>query len=177
MEYILSCPCGRQHHVSRSQAGQQLACDCGQALQVPTLRGLAGLPLATDKGVAATQERSPWAGWRGTALAISSAICLLFAAPCGYFLYERSCIDTSYTVTQEIANGAAEIDALSLDMMAVRWFDFEKNGLGPKLKPIFYYYKKYARDREILAGVTGAVALLAGLSAATVWVTTRNPKK
>jgi hypothetical protein len=176
MEYLLSCQCGLQHRVSRSQAGQELACGCGLRLQVPTLRGLSQLPLAGSNETEATHEKSVWAGWRGITLAIASAIFLIFVLPCAYYLYERSLIDTSYTVTEELAAGVAEIDALDLNMMVVRWLDFEKNGLGPKSKPPFYYYKKAAQEREILSMVTGGVAAVAGLVAALVWITTPKSK-
>ena len=42
-KYLLPCPCGRQIPVLASQAGQQLQCECGAALEVPSMRGLAEL--------------------------------------------------------------------------------------------------------------------------------------
>lgn len=40
-QYRLPCPaCGSSHVVTSAQAGLQIACDCGQPIEVPTWRGL-----------------------------------------------------------------------------------------------------------------------------------------
>ena len=91
MEHLLTCGCGRKILVSRSQAGQELSCECGQRLQVPTLRGFAELPVAGPEtlpakpraaSITAESERRAWGGWRGTIMAISVAMLVISALPC-----------------------------------------------------------------------------------------------
>lgn len=50
MQYLLSCPCGKQTPVASSQAGETVRCKCGELLEVPTLRGLRQLPVAEEPG-------------------------------------------------------------------------------------------------------------------------------
>ncbi len=48
-KYLLSCAsCGTAHTIETAQAGETIRCDCGANLDVPTLRGIRGLPLAPD---------------------------------------------------------------------------------------------------------------------------------
>ena len=173
MEHLLTCTCGRLIRVTRSQAGQELTCECGQKLQVPTLRGLGQLPVADTTDVSgASTERKAWGGWRGTMFAAACAVFVLSVLPCAYFLYIRSQIDTSYTVTDEIAAGDANYDAMGLEMLVAEWTSFERGGLGPKNKPPFYWMKIVARENEILAMVTGSIAGVSALIAAAIWMST-----
>lgn len=48
-KYLLPCSCGRQIPVEASQAGQQIRCPCGAAVEVPAMRGLAELERATPE--------------------------------------------------------------------------------------------------------------------------------
>ncbi len=172
MDHQLTCTCGKIIRVSRSQAGQELACECGQKLQVPTLRGFGQLPLAdSEPNATAVAERKAWGGWRGTIFATACAVFVLSFLPCAYYLYIRSQIDTSYTVADEIAAGNSNYDAMGMEMLVAEWTRFERSGLGPKNKPTFYWMKQFARENEILAMVTGSIAALSMLVGAAAWIT------
>ena len=67
-KYLLPCPCGRQIPVQASQAGQQLQCECGAALEVPSMRGLAEL-----ERIGPTLDAAPSAPARPTAPASQTA--------------------------------------------------------------------------------------------------------
>jgi len=55
--YWLPCRCGQQIRVSTAQAGETVACVCGERLEVPTLRGLRELvPAESDS----TRAGSAW---------------------------------------------------------------------------------------------------------------------
>ena len=47
--YLLTCECGKNVPVEIGQAGGRVACSCGAQLQVPPLRKLRHLPVATPK--------------------------------------------------------------------------------------------------------------------------------
>jgi hypothetical protein len=55
--YLLTCVCGKTLPVDTGQAGGQVVCSCGTALDVPTLRKLRHLPLAP------TDQPKPAAAW------------------------------------------------------------------------------------------------------------------
>jgi len=59
-KYLLPCPCGRQIPVLASQAGQQLQCECGASLEVPSMRGLAELePVGPSPDAGSSAAASP----------------------------------------------------------------------------------------------------------------------
>lgn len=43
VKYLLPCQCGKQIPVDTRQAGQDVRCDCGTMLEVPTMRGVTAL--------------------------------------------------------------------------------------------------------------------------------------
>ena len=43
VKYLLPCPCGKEVPVDTTQAGQSVECECGQSMEVPTLKGLRAL--------------------------------------------------------------------------------------------------------------------------------------
>lgn len=171
MDHLLTCSCGKEFTVSRSQAGQEITCDCGQTLAVPTLRGFSDLPTAGEV------ETTPaaWGGWRGPAMAIFSAICLIALVAGARFLLQGMAVDTSYTAESEVAAANEIFDSYGADELSMVWDHFETNGIGPKVRPDFYMWNKYARERMILASIAGGVCLLSGLFAIGVWVSA--PKK
>jgi hypothetical protein len=178
MDYLLTCECGEKIRVTRSQAGQEFLCTCGRALRVPTLRGLADLPVVGEPAAETTSsERTAWGGWRGTVLAASVALFVLFALPCAYFSLQRYQMDPSYTLESEIEAGNENFDAQNMEQLAATWFSFEAGGLGPKQKPGFYYYNRFARDREVMAMITGAIAAVFAFIAAVTWITAAKQSK
>jgi hypothetical protein len=49
MKYLLPCKCGQSVEIEPSQAGQTVACSCGENLTVPTMMQVKALSLAPDK--------------------------------------------------------------------------------------------------------------------------------
>jgi hypothetical protein len=106
-KYLLPCSCGRQVPVEASQAGQQILCECGAAVEVPAMRGLAQLERATPESAigrsssaeqparasqgtptpakaAARRSASVW-GTRQRLLLIGALLTLLGLGMAGYF--------------------------------------------------------------------------------------------
>jgi hypothetical protein len=73
--YLLSCECGQTHTIGVAQAGGQVACTCGKLVEVPPLRKLRHLPLATS-----VEDRSP-AQWSARNGAI--VVCIVLAGLLG----------------------------------------------------------------------------------------------
>lgn len=79
--YLLECKCGRRTPVGPSQAGRELRCECGAALDVPALRAMRRLPVAE----AAAAETGPtWSGRQR--LWVVGGLLLAFAAALGGFV-------------------------------------------------------------------------------------------
>ena len=189
MERLLSCECGRQHRVAGSQAGQTVTCQCGKSLAVPTLRGLTALPPADPAPAAAdtpgaagaagearaTSRRDTasrrWQGWRGPALAVTTAGLLIALAACGWFAWDRYTIDTSYSVEAEIEAGNQMFETYDPGGLSEAWHGFGKMGLRSKQPPAFFLWQLYAEDRERRALISGGVAALFAALAATIVLT------
>ena len=178
MEYLLTCDCGKEHTVSKSQAGQEIPCECGQPLSVPTLRGLSQLPTAGQQSAAPqVSPRSTWTGWRGTAIAVASGLFVIASFAAGRFALQRYSVDTSYTADSAIAAGNEILEAYGPLDITIVWSEYATNGMGPKKRPDFYLWNKYARERTALAAISAGLAALFAAIAATIWITApKSPK-
>jgi hypothetical protein len=74
--YLLPCTCGRRLTVTAAQAGDLLLCECGQRVEVPTLRHLAALEQVND---APPRERT-WGARQGLIFLGATLIVLAAAA-------------------------------------------------------------------------------------------------
>lgn len=171
MDHLLSCTCGKEHVVSRSQADQEIKCECGNWLRIPTLRGFSELPVAGASPTSETPSKAVWRGWRGSTMAICSAIFLIAALASGWFLLQRSLLDTSYTAEMDIENGREVFDQQGPNQLTDIWNDYETFGLGNKVRPNYYLWSQYAHERVMLAKIAGSVAAVFGLGAAVIWFT------
>jgi hypothetical protein len=78
-KYLLTCGCGKTVPVDVGQAGGQIACSCGNQLDVPALRQLRQLP---QEKVAEAVARSTWGTRQGwiTVTLIATGILLAWSA-------------------------------------------------------------------------------------------------
>ncbi|MCA9126232.1 MAG: hypothetical protein KDB22_04065 [Planctomycetales bacterium] len=177
MGYLLNCDCGREHTVQTSQAGQEIACQCGQTVKVPTLRSLTTLPPAEPEKSSrknVVDSQGIWQGWRGPAIAMCSAACLVAGAFASWFLLQRALIDTSYNADEEIARSNLVFDEYSPEELSLVWNSYEELGLGPKVRPEFYAWNSYAKAREYLALINGSISGFFGLAALCIWFSARR---
>src|SRR5688572_5515038 len=87
-KYLLPCPCGRSVEVDANQAGLQTTCECGQALEVPTMLGLAQLEPATSSAAAPTEQAtSQWGPAQG--LLFLGGLLLLIGLAALAFIYPQ----------------------------------------------------------------------------------------
>lgn len=107
-------------------------------------------------------------------MAALTGICLIAGISCLYFSLQRLAINTSYTEVDEIRVGAEAIDLHGADALSLVWDDYESYGLGRKQRPPFYIWNNYARERLILASISGGITAFFGLLAAGVWLSARK---
>ncbi len=171
MNYLLSCHCGRNTIVTRSQAGQVVLCACGNKLSVPTLRGLKELPPADALNVYRSSSttlqaaESAWKGWRGI---LVSLLATIFVCSIGYGawnLFQRLRVDTSYTEEVERQAGRELIDKMDLHALNDTFYQFTKVGVGEKSLPPFKFIQDYAQQCEQAIYYSMGVAAVAALGA------------
>ena len=73
--YLLPCSCGQKIPVEPRQAGQEIRCDCGASLEVPTMLGMAALEKAPSEP-SHTPPSAPWGIRQGIVL-LGTVIVLL----------------------------------------------------------------------------------------------------
>lgn len=178
MEYVLTCTCGRQHTVTNSQAGQELECECGKRVSIPTLRGLSQLPPALEGNQPpsdAKQMRSEaWGGWRGPTMALACAGLLISLGFTTRFVIQRIMAPTDYTSETEIARGDEMFDTYSPEDLSLVWENYREVGLGMKERPPYYLWQGYALARVYLAIISGSIAAVCGAVALGIWLSARK---
>ncbi len=179
MEYLVSCSCGKEIAVTRSQAGQSVPCACGQSVQVPTLRGFADLKME-DSGQANDQlaeKPNAWKGWRGPAFA---TFAFLFIAAGLYSLYhvrDSYLYDQGYSVQDFIDAQAEELGYYGPDELVLLWENYRDIGLKEQHPPEFHKYNTFAEEQSTVAMVSGILAGVFAVCMVGVWVTTLGGRK
>jgi hypothetical protein len=77
--YLLACKCGKSTPVEVGQAGGQVVCDCGERLDVPTLRQLRHLPQVQTAAAPAARGGRDWNVRKGVIAASLVAVAVLTA--------------------------------------------------------------------------------------------------
>lgn len=60
--YLVPCTCGKRVRVRARQAGEQVTCECGATVSVPTIRGLKQLESIADDAAGPATQRSSLQG-------------------------------------------------------------------------------------------------------------------
>lgn len=60
--YLVPCTCGKKVRVRARQAGEQVTCECGATVNVPTIRGLKQLETVVDEAAGPAVQRSSLQG-------------------------------------------------------------------------------------------------------------------
>ena len=171
MNYLLSCHCGRKTVVTRSQAGQEVLCACGNKLSVPTLRGLRELPPAETLNVESSSSttlqaaESAWKGWRGILVSLLASVLVCSIGYGVWNLYLRLQVDTSYTEELERQAGRDLIEKMDLRALNDTYYQFTKVGVGEKSLPPFKIIQDYAQQCEQAIYYCLGVAAVSALGA------------
>src|SRR5262245_34237171 len=134
-QFLLPCSCGQKVRVAIAQAGEQVACVCGNRRAVPTMRGIRQLEPAPPE--AATKTIPGWSRVHGAFFALG-----LVAAAVGVVLmafyglrYARA-VDFGVDRTEETIKAvSAGIDKLSPTDALKEWTDTVREGIGPRETP------------------------------------------
>ncbi len=159
VRYQLPCSCGRVVLVERSQAGLSISCDCGAALEVPTIRGLAQLEL-----VLSASDNSAWTAQHGLLLIGALIVLVAGGAAAWRFVHLPEDVYSKEAVDEFMKEKAEEIDRMTPSEIAENWQQF-RSGLyfeNPASEKAFYARRAaYLRWNWVFAGLAAAGALFA----------------
>jgi hypothetical protein len=155
MPYLLPCTqCDRKHAVTTGQAGGQVRCECGAAIDVPTVRGLRELVEVHE----ATAQRRTWST-RSSVVFLGAVITLGGLALAG-FLHVRA------AQVRPHGSFADDIRTMSPRDTWELWSSFLRHGIGwnrnqgPEQLKAIKDYEELKRWEWIAFGLAGAGVLL-----------------
>ena len=156
MKYLLPCDrCGEKTPIDASQAGRQIVCQCGAALEVPSFRAVRELERFDEPQV--KQQRS-WNPFRGTLFALGLvlvALGLAAAAGCGI---GWAMVDTTEPPAEDLEPVLKAIDAVGPSDSWDIWVDMRDKGLGPYYLPEHVMARRGAQNLRWLMMIGLAVA-------------------
>lgn len=169
-QYLLACECGANHTVERSQAGQTIECECGKAVEVPSIRGLAALPVAapSEAAVAAAAAAPPttWSPLRGLMFTGGLIVGVISAGVLIWSLMGISALG-EYTIdrTPEVLDMVKQdVDQFDLEQTYAEWLDLRDQGLGETFTPGWTAAQDFVgtlKTRATIAGILLVVAIAA----------------
>ncbi len=167
-KFLLSCECGSAVAVEAGLAGDQVTCDCGRRLEVPTLGELRRLPQAPS----AAPPRPGWGARQGL-MALAVIVAILCALPGVYWWWQAN-MPANDSVDAAIAQSAKQFESMTpshaWSMWQRRIVPLARHGLDAFETPDAAEQQaatdRLRRNQTIAfsaAGVAAACALLAAL--------------
>lgn len=139
-KYLLPCSCGESILIELSQAGERIRCQCGNELEVPTMRHIRQLQRAADTGPVAKPRKS-WPMMYGLLFAVGLATTVAGLAVAGYYQWGRSQLQTEETQWDDVEAAARAIDKLPADVAFDEWRKLRDFGLGAQTPPEFVIHR------------------------------------
>jgi hypothetical protein len=162
---LLTCECGRAVPVELGQAGGRALCACGATLQVPTLRRLRELPVATDQPVAETSAWRPQFGAAAGAVLIAAIAAL---ASLGIRITEPNVREFDLAAMKRAVGQIEELRPVEL----WQWWVFNQHlperGFPVYQESLSTSQEKQLRQKRLLEKILLGVAGIAVLSAACI---------
>lgn len=156
--YLLPCTCGETVPVATSQAGETVACACGRALAVPTMREVRRLQPAPNDQPAA--PRPSWSALQGVLFVTGILLLLIGSAIAIILFYYGSLLDTEKPEIPSLEQFQAEVDKFDVVTSLDRWDEINKLGLAqyrPSI-PMYLHNREVAGRYRILSFVSGGFA-------------------
>lgn len=164
MKYLLPCDkCGEKTPIDVNQAGQQIACVCGQMLGVPSLRGIRDLEVREDVDTAVPTAK--WTVVRRVVFAIGLVVCVISLAVFGLAMVNRTNIVVPERPVYNVAASDADIDAKTPTEAWDEWVHLRTEGLGHYHEPAHVHIRGVANTLRTVMVISASVAVVGLLMA------------
>jgi hypothetical protein len=167
-KYLLPCECGQSIPIEPSQAGQLVACSCGNRVEVPSMRDIRRLEQQPTAPVERRQKRS----WTATAgiLFVSGAVLVMTGLGAGGLAYvSRALLARNLPVRSQAAidKWLGEIDAAPIHELVDIWNTTVEKRFSDADDSPWKLYRQEARKFEIVMWIGLAATLLGACIAAS----------
>ena len=176
-QYLMPCDCGAKITVTVSQAGDQLVCECGKNLDVPSFTQLQNLePMAASEDTA-FRKRSTWTGLQ--ALLFTGGLLTVVAASggIGFATYLRSQIDTTDTIETIADDYLKFLDQRSPTELLEIWGNIRNKGLTDvrslEIPEYVVNQQNYKRLTQLVYLASTAVAIGIGMTVTSLLIGAR----
>ena len=166
MQYLLPCECGARSPVEVGQAGQQILCNCGRRIEVPTMRVIRTLePADGNASSFGTGARLAWGPTRGFIFSLG----LLIAAIGGIGGAGLAWLQSRIEPVDHSREFARQIDEMGPYEAFYEWSQHLNRGLmqsppqevlEQQRKRSMQRWSKIGLIAAALGGVASAIALL-----------------
>jgi hypothetical protein len=175
MKYLLPCPgCGAKTSIEPRQAGQQVFCGCGAALDIPRLGEMRQLEIDPVRGVSKPPV-STWNPIRGFLFVGGIVLAMIGLAIAGMSVANRMRLPKPPVVQFDAERIAEEVDSWTPADSFDVWKGLREQGLGPYMTPAHVMAQQIADRLQRFIAIGGAVAVLGLLvTAASVFVRHRR---
>lgn len=161
MKYLLPCEkCGEKTPIDVNQAGQQVACGCGQMLGVPSLRGIRDLEVLDDVDTPVPQSR--WSVGRRVVFVVGVVVSTIGLMVVCLAVFNRMQIQVPPRPVFNIEGSNAEIDAQTPAQAWDEWLQLRAEGLGHYHPPGYVVVGRIVRILHTVTAIAASVAV-AGL--------------
>ena len=172
MLYRLDCSCGKTFGVGIGQAGQSLACSCGQSVTVPQFRDLKKLPEyqeSTEPNAAARARRqlatNPSAAWTPLKVLMFLGVvaALISFSAAGVMALVSARIAGKWDPEFQNKFDAELIEQFTAEETFGAFVQMQKEGLGPKMpSDAMINYETFGQlrsaiNKSLVIGLVGAV--------------------
>ena len=161
MKYLLPCEkCGEKTPIDVNQAGQPIACCCGEMLEAPSLRGIRELARISDETAVAIPKRA-WSMGRGIAFVTGLVIALVAMGAVAVFVAKITFVETPPPPVAVSEQVSAEIDVMSPSEAWDAWTKMRQEGLGPYHPPEHYLARQWIQRHKMFTAVAAVIAACA----------------
>ena len=177
-QYLLLCDCGAKITVTASQAGDQLVCECGKNLDVPSFTELHQLEPVTDPTDRPDHKRRTWTGLQ--ALLFTGGLLTAVAASggIGFATYLRSQIDTTDTIETIADDYLKFLDQRSPTELLEIWGNIRNKGLTDvrtlEIPEYVVNQQNYQRLTQLIYLAATAVAIGIGMTVTSLLLRPRD---
>lgn len=164
MKYLLPCEkCGEKTPIDVNQAGQQIACQCGQMLEIPSLRGIRELEVIDGLG-STSVSRPAWGVGRRVVFVVGLVVSILSLVVLCFAILTWSQMDPSHLEAPEwdatdLEQISAEIDAKTPAQAWDEWSEMRAQGLGHYFPPQYIHARRFLGILQTVIAVAASVVI------------------
>ncbi|MBM4087940.1 MAG: hypothetical protein FJ276_00705 [Planctomycetes bacterium] len=137
MRYKLPCSCGHTLVIDVAQAGGSMRCRCGRDLEVPALRHIRQLDLATDDPGVTGRRGASWGLRQGALFAAGAVLIAIGLTAAAYYQWHRWRLDVDAVAWENLDEELKMIDQASINQCWTTWLKIRDAEIGPYNPPEF----------------------------------------